>query len=574
MEPMSDGGRVCTVPPARATTGLPATLAAAAVVAAAVAADPWGLRAFTSLRWWLLSSLLVCAALVGHRRASHPVPAPGVVKLAVGVLVGAVAAGAVAGLDPSSAWLGHGRRHLGVLAWVVFAMAAGLGARLAGDAVALRRISLAAWGAGAATTAGSLADLAGWDPLGTSFAGGRVGGLLGQPTTLGTLAVLLLPLVARAPVPRVARLAVAAGLVATVLATQSRGALLGLLVVAVLVVPWRSWSPARTGAVAAVAVAVLALTPLGDRLASVADSGRVDEWRLGADVLADRPVLGVGPEGYRIAAVSAIDEGYAGRHGRDVVVDRAHSSPLDVALAGGVLAGAAYVLLAGAVALAAWRLRSRRDLPAAAGAGAAGALAAGLVAFPTPEAEALIWLLGGTAVATAWATNRRRIGPQQRIGTAVLAATLAVAVVAGASDVLADRHLATAVGHADHGDTASAVAAADRATALRPDLLDAWYVSVTVAAAGPTILDLDAAIARVEAGLRRTPRDPALRRLQVELLADRAARSGLDDDRDAAVAAARALLAHDPTEPVALTVLRGGTREGSRACLARCDTTP
>src|SRR3546814_15208205 len=69
---------------------------------------------------------------------------------------------------------------------------------------------------------------------------------------------------------------------------------------------------------------------------------RSEEWRIAARALADHPIAGVGPEGYRIAFADAVDADYQRAHGRDQQPDRAHAAPLDVALAGGLPALAAW----------------------------------------------------------------------------------------------------------------------------------------------------------------------------------------------------------------------------------------
>jgi hypothetical protein len=71
-----------------------------------------------------------------------------------------------------------------------------------------------------------------------------------------------------------------------------------------------------------------------------------------------------------------------------------------------------------------------------------------------------------------------------------------------------------------------------------------------VASSGPSLLAVDAGLDRVEAGLERSSRDPALADLREGLLVERALRSGLNEDLAAAEAAARARIAADPAGPV------------------------
>jgi hypothetical protein len=108
--------------------------------------------------------------------------------------------------------------------------------------------------------------------------------------------------------------------------------------------------------------------------------------------------------------------------------------------------------------------------------------------------------------------------------------------------VAVDHRLERAVEDAD-------LAAADRATSLRPDDIDAWYVAAQVASSGPSLLAVDAGLDRVEAGRDRSPRDPALADLNEALLVERALRSGLDEDLAAAEDTARERIAADPAGP-------------------------
>jgi hypothetical protein len=277
--------------------------------------------------------------------------------------------------------------------------------------------------------------------------------------------------------------------------------------------------------------------------------GRIDEWRVAVAVVAERPVLGAGPEGYRIAATAHIDDAYTRRHGRDEVVDRAHDGLLDVAAGAGLPAAVLYGGLLAAVVIAAVRVVRRPPDPVVAG--AALALVAWvtqqLVSFPIAEVDPAAWLLAGIVVVAARPapapprSRRSWLVPAGRVAAGVLAVALAAA---GVTAIAADRDLGRA-GRLRTGSVA-AVLAADRATALRPDDVDAWYVAARLAAARPGLLAVDSGLDRVEAGLRRSPNDPALRALDEELLAERALRSGLPADLDAAEAASRALVADDP----------------------------
>jgi O-Antigen ligase len=577
----------------RAPAGAAARWGGVLLVATAVAVDPAGLRPFSTLRWAVVG---VAAALAA---ASAPWRVPR--RFAWGwAALGACLAGATAvALDPVLAVLGHPRRHLGLLGWLVFALAFAAGTAVRREG--LRHLGRAAALAAVATGAAALADLAGWDPAGVTFAGGRVGGLVGQPVYLGALTLLLTPLAAAVALDprepsqwRTTAAIGAATCAAALLATQTRGAWLGAAAAATLAlsthvhrrraasahappagdVPvvdrgaaYRVGSPVRVGVAAVGLLVVLALAgPVGARLAAAADPsaaggrGRLDEWVLARRVIADHPVTGVGPEGYRIAAPGHIDAGYTRRHGRDDVVDRAHDGPLDVAVAAGLPAAAVYVGLVGGVVLAAVRVerrgRSGGHEPVAVG--AALALVAWatqqLVSFPLAEIDPAAWLLAGVVVVAAAGDPYRRPARRTDLARRALAAALAGGLaVAGVTAVAADRDL-------ERSRQTGDVAAADRATRLRPDDVDAWYVAAQVAASGPSILAVDAGLDRVEAGLGREPDDPALADLHERLLADRALRSGLDDDLRVAIAASRARIAADPANPTHRRLLAAVTR--------------
>ena len=93
------------------------------------------------------------------------------------------------------------------------------------------------------TGAGALADLAGWDPAGVRFAGGRTGGLLGQPAYLAAAVLLLAPVAAGVALDRAAgrwwRVAAAAAVgscAAALVASGTRGAWAGAAAAAAVAV--------------------------------------------------------------------------------------------------------------------------------------------------------------------------------------------------------------------------------------------------------------------------------------------------------------------------------------------------
>jgi hypothetical protein len=265
---------------------------------------------------------------------------------------------------------------------------------------------------------------------------------------------------------------------------------------------------------------------------------RLDEWQVAVSVIADDPLLGLGPEGYRIGFARNVGAGYVRHHGLAFQPDRAHSALLDVAAAGGLGAGAAYLGVLALVAAACWRAAASPD-PWLAGL-AAGVLGYGLqllVLFPLSELDPLFWLSAGMVVgATAVTVRRARFLP---VAGAAAAVTLPVLALLGGLEVVADRHLA-----------AADLAAADRATELRPDSIRHWFVASRLALRGGTILDVDAALDRIEQGLERSPADPILRREHATLLTERALRGRLDADLAVAAATTARYLESAPNDPV------------------------
>ena len=573
---------------------LTAAIVAVGLVAWAVAVDPWGFRPFATLRWPVLAATVLVAAAVGWR--VRP-PLPATIRVLGLALLGWLTLAAAVGLDPLQAWLGHPQRHLGIVGWVVLVLAFRVGTVLH-QPRPLRTLGRGAIVSLAALGAGAVLDLVGWSvaPAATAAFGSRAGGLLGQPAYLGAAGVLLVPVVLgaagreRGAWRAVGFGAAAVGVVAVV-ASQTRGAWLGLLVAAAVGGPAiaRRLGSRRSAVVAAgvfVALGVLAVaTPLGARALGAVDldggsaRGRLDEWRVAAAVVAEHPVVGVGPEGYRVAVTGHLDEGYSIRYGREVYVDRAHDGVLDVAVAGGLPAAALYVALVGVALVAAMRVRRDANLVVVGAAAAvAGYAAQQLVLFPIAEVDPVAWLLAGVVVAaarpgTVVAPDRAREWPARVVSGAALVGA-ALVLVLGGLDVVADRHLATAAGEQERGDHLAALAAADAATGLRPDSIDTWLVAADVAAAGDSLLDIDAALDRLDVALGRSPLDPALADRREQLLVERAQRSQLPADLDAAQDAVTARLAVDPANAShhrrrGLVLLARGDATGAAASFER-----
>lgn len=529
-----------------------AWLAGALLAGTLAAFDPGGFAAFGPVKWALATTLtlaLAAAVLAGPGQAAlHRESAYGwVAFLAWGALAAAW------GVDPLHAWLGTPDRHLGWLAWTLFGLAYATGQQL--DDPGSRRVVLrAAVGAALAVGGYALAEIAGLEPVELLVESGRLGGPFGSPAYLGAAGTLLLPVAAGLALDgderggwRWAALAGAALLTVAVLGSQSRAALVGLAAAGLVLAP-RWWPSVRrrwwvAGAAAVLVAVLVGLTPAGDRLVATFDfddpgtRGRLDEWRVAAAALADRPLLGAGFEGYRIVFPEHVDAGYERRYTRRTTPDRAHNGALDVGVAAGLPGVLLYLAAAGFLGRRACRAAGGPAWLAGVGAGVAAYLVQQQFLFPLAEVDPAFWLLAGVLVG---ATGTRALAlPAGRAAAGVAALAAVVALTAGALDVLADRDAAAALGS---DDPARALAVADRAASLRPDSIRYAFLASTVAARqGPQL-----ALPRLENALALSPRDPILRAAGARYLADLAALTGAPDDLDDAITAWSALVAYDP----------------------------
>lgn len=523
-----------------------------------VAVDPPGLVPSGPARWTVGLVLMGGAVSLLLVRPVRVERVTGRLWLA---LVAWLFVAAIAGADSLYAWIGTPDRRLGWIGFCTFPLLFVCGQGVAserGRRVVLQGASIAA----AVLGVWCAFERAGYSLIDETFAGRRVGGPFGQPAYVAAAAVLFVPLAVGVAFDRGGsrgwRLVGAFGAVGSgtaLLLSQTRGAWLGALVALVLLgarhgaVVRRRWREI-VFAVAAIVV-LFVVTPLGGRVGGAFDfghgttRGRFDDWAVGARVVEQHPVLGVGPEGYRVVFPQVVSTGYVQRHGTEVVPDRAHNGIIDVAVDGGVVAALLYAALLAALVVLSWRaLRGRDPLTVALAAAVIGYVVQQQFLFPLSEIDPLFWIVAGMLVAAGGARTTRARRVPRLVPAAVTLLALFGAVM-GAREIAADRLLARAA----DAPGAAGVRDADRATRLRPDSIRTWYVAARVAARGPAITDVDAAIERVERGLKESPRDPALRVLDADLLVERAVRSGLDDDRNRARAVVTRDLRDAPQEP-------------------------
>ncbi len=533
----------------------PHSVAIAIVVALVpLAFDPGGLFPFGPIKWVLVTVGVLAAAGLLFRQPIRLHQASGIAW--VGFLILAACA-AITGLDPIHGFLGTPDRHLGLVAFLIFGLAFLVGQNSHEDRRLLSRaVAVGLTGLGAYT----LAELAGVTPVSLVTTSSRLGGPFGSPAYLGAACVLLVPVAVGAVFdgnqPRrwrvVAGVAGTLGLIA-LFGSQSRAAIVGLVVGVAWMVP--IVSRRRIAVLVGVALLALAifLTPAGDRLLAVADAnssdsrGRIDEWRMGLRVLAANPMLGVGPEGYRIAFLGVVDADYERRHSREVTPDRAHNGLLDTGISLGVPGLVLYAIAAGWMGVRAWRARRSGD-PCLIG------ISAGVVAylvqqqflFPLAEVEPVLWLMAGvvvTATARSEATTFRRPSRAMAIAAGAIAI---VALIAGALELVADRRAAHSYQLLGAGTYDAAVVAADGAALLRPDSIRYWFVAADVVSRPGSADALAGALLRIDRALVVSPDDPILLNTRARLLLDRARATESSTDLGLALAALSERTAGDP----------------------------
>ncbi len=537
------------------------------ISAALLAVDPWGWDHFGPLRWALVSTLgftAIAISLGSGDMRLRPLPRWAVLGWAIAGF--GLTVSTALSVDRWHALIGTPDRHLGLAAWMMFAglfATASMYPQTATPTVQ-RAMAISTALCGLYTVL-ELADVGGFA---SDFAGDRAGGPFGQPAFLGAAMVLAIPLCLALALDRQSgtlwRIAGGVGglLGSTTLGvSQSRAAWVGAAVAVSLVIfRRRQWA---IGAVClALVVGLFFTTPLGERISTLTDfddgvvAGRVDEWQVGVAALFDRPssvAWGYGPEGYRTVFGVFVDERYVIDHGRDVITDRAHSSLLDTSLAGGLIAGAGLALLQVGLAVTALQRLNARDLvDVALGAAVLGYLVQQLFLFPLAELDPVLWILAGLLVARRPQRTEYRPPLFRSVSggrqTVMLAAGFlaAVSAVGGLSDVAADHAVNDAVA-AD--DEVVALAAADRARSRRPDSVRYDFIAAQVAESTGTIEGFEAALARLDAGLDISPRDPAFLAERGIVLLEIARREETDESLETALNALEQLDTTDPNNP-------------------------
>lgn len=247
-----------------------------------------------------IAALAIGIGALAQRRGKLPREVIGLLVAGAAVLVFA----AVMGNAPEAALLGRWPRYEGVVTLGIYVGAAWLGARLLHtDSAAHRNLEVAIAVVATVLFVESVAEELGMHPLGVAEAD-RTGGLLGNATDLGLIAMIAAAMLLRPAI--VGRLwwagvgTIAA--IGTVALSGSRAAILGTLVAIGCLALTSASIGLRRGALLAFGamIAAVAVVPTArDRLFSGDTvAGRELLWRESLNLIRDHPLTGVGPSGF------------------------------------------------------------------------------------------------------------------------------------------------------------------------------------------------------------------------------------------------------------------------------------
>ena len=528
-----------------ASRGAAANLAhitGAIVLGSVVAFDPAGWYPFGPAKWLVVSTAVAAAAAYALACRLRP-RLPRWAWMLFGALLAWLVLAAALGRDPLYAWTGTPERHLGVLAWLLLGACLAVGSML--DARGVRVVMR--WSVVAALWCGGYAIVEWWfgEPVDTSSVTSRLGGPFGSAAYFGAALCLLIPVavgvaadLSELPRWRIAGCVAAVSCTIGLVGTGSRAAWLGLLVAAgVAAIVWRPGRRSVLIIVGAAAVCVVVMLPRLDDVLdrSGSSTSRLDEWAMAARVVAEHPVVGVGPEGYRTALADGVTAEYERTYGRQVLPDRAHSAPLDLATSGGVPAAFLYVALTGGVVIVAVRRLRSGAATAALATAVIADLAQQLLLFPIAELDPILWLCAGMLGAPPACGEVALPVARARVGAGVAGVVALALFVSGVLGVAADRAA---------GDLT--LPGARRAVELRPDVVRYHLLVAALAADEGTLAGIDEAIAAGDDALDVSPHDPVARLAAARALTDRAMATGTPADVARADAAWQALVDDDP----------------------------
>lgn len=303
---------------------------------------------------------LVCAAIAMGSQRTRTSRLPRGISLLIAAVVVFFLVGIAASPTPWASAVGRWPRYEGIAVVLIYVGAFWLGARLAAPDDQPDVLTSALSWCAIMLGVTSLAEVRDWSITGPSDVS-RAGGLLGNASDQGMVAMMLVACLAVPALERTGRLA-GIGLLAalaTVVASGSRSAMLGVAVAVVVLVVTRGRRGRPLPLVLGFGGLMLAAATLSGRLTQTATvSGRLNLWQRSASLLREHPLTGLGPSRFVDAIGSRFDIEWARTVGVANPPDSPHSLLLQVGLAGGIPLALAVAALSGAVLLRGWRAAS------------------------------------------------------------------------------------------------------------------------------------------------------------------------------------------------------------------------
>ncbi|MBW6468936.1 MAG: O-antigen ligase family protein [Coriobacteriia bacterium] len=428
---------------------------------------------FVALAGWVWS------VLVDGRPLRRTVLDPWVLAL-----IGWLAVTTVVSVHPLTSLFGHYTRGGGWLTYVLYAALFFLTVQFADKGSRMLQVAKAVFWSGAIVSAYGVLQYLGvdWVRDTPAFLVGRAYSTLGNPLTLGSYLVFVLPvsaalaLIERLPSWRAVYWAGTLMSLAAMLVTFTRSAWIGGVVACVLFVAYvviqRVGIDRRIDLpFAGVAVTMLALVTWRSAAASDGvtnvfarlgelfqfDSGsgfsRVGLWKAAYDATLDRPLTGFGLDTFRLFSTGYLSPEYARAGDYLAIPDRAHSYPFELASTTGLVG---LVLVFAILGIAAWvsarktlllprgSARSTHILLAAFWAAAAGYVVNLLASISMPQTTSLLWITMALLLSPSASARPVRSVAGARVLATVVAGLCAVAVLASTVPLYADaRYLAS-----------------------------------------------------------------------------------------------------------------------------------
>jgi O-antigen ligase len=435
-----------------------------------LAVVPWGLETLP-LSKAFVAGIGVILILLGSRQ----MVVPRAVSIALMACVGALIIATLSSTDIAASIFGRYPRYEGLWVVMIYMAAIAAGARLRHWPNAIRTFGITL------SIASTLVFIVALGEMLASDADQRIDSLLGNASELGLWSAVVLFLLASGALERqpLALLGVATAF-GSILLSASRGALLAVLVGAIVLVAFRARSRSGRvilGALLAGAVVVMLLPFTRDRIlgtdaiASRTAAGRWDIWGSAGALIRDNLLFGVGPSGFVDGAPRYYTDGFATGAGERFTLDSPHNLILQILVVGGV------VLLVAVAALVVVWIKSAivpiRQHPQLMGSVIA-AIAAGVVGLQThittPGTVPLLAALAGFVVATKPRAAEAGSGQDARGQLLRFApvAAVGIAIVALGLALIAEMFAASATRALEAGDAQAAQSGWATTQALRP----------------------------------------------------------------------------------------------------------